>query len=309
VTFDLTRHNFKPYSKPGNIHQYVHQQSNHPPIITKRIPQSIEARLSSISSNTEIFNSAKAEYEHALNKAGYNSKLQYKPNNNSNQQKKKNRKRNITWYNPPYSMNVKTNIGKSFLTLIEKHFPNTNILHKIFNKNTIKISYSCMNNMDHIIKAHNNRIINSAKPIEPDRCNCRNKATCPLPNRCTTKNIIYKAIVTTDETQKNYIGLTSNTFKTRYNSHKATFTDIEKRNSTELSKYIWKLKEKNTPYEIKWNIIQHAQPYSPATKRCNLCLAEKYHIITADRNNTLNSKSELISTCRHRKKCLLSEYG
>ena len=29
--------------------------------------------------------------------------------------KKKNRKRNMTWFNPPYSANVKTNLGKEFL--------------------------------------------------------------------------------------------------------------------------------------------------------------------------------------------------
>ena len=36
----------------------------------------------------------------------------------------KKRKRNIIWLNPPYSMNVKTNIVRKFLQLIDKHFPN-----------------------------------------------------------------------------------------------------------------------------------------------------------------------------------------
>ena len=99
-------------------------------------------------------------------------------------------------------MNVTTNIGKKFISLIEKHFPKTNIFHKIFNRNTIKISYSCMPNMDNIIKTHNSRIINSTKPIEPINCNCRNKENCPLPNRCTIKNVIYKAIVTTSNSKR-----------------------------------------------------------------------------------------------------------
>ena len=114
--------------------------------------------------------------------------------------------------------------------------------------------------------------------------------------------------VTSNSNTKTYIGLTANSFKTRYNAHKSSFTHKDKRNSTELSKHIWQLKDNNTPYNITWKIIQHAQPYSTKTKRCNLCLSEKYHIITANKSTTLNSRSELIGTCRHRKKHLLSEY-
>ena len=53
----------------------------------------------------------------------------------------KNRKRNIIWFNPPYSKNVKTDISKDFINLIEKHFPKHSTLAKIFNKNNLKISY------------------------------------------------------------------------------------------------------------------------------------------------------------------------
>ena len=38
---------------------------------------------------------------------------------------------------------------------------------------------------------------------------------------------------------KIYLGLTSSTFKNRYSNHKASFN----RHNTELSNYIWKLKE------------------------------------------------------------------
>ena len=123
------------------------------------------------------------------------------------------------------------------------------------------------------------------------------------------KNGIYKATVSTSENKKHYIGLTSNTFKTRYSLHKTSFTNKDKRNNTELSKYIWKLKDNNTAYQIEWKILKIAKPYTPASKKCNLCLWEKYYIITADRTNTLNSRSELTSSCRHKSKFLLSDYG
>ena len=62
-------------------------------------------------------------------------------------------------FNAPYSMNVETNIGKTFLKLVKKHFRRNNIFHKIFNKNTIKISYSCMRNISSIRASHNKSIL------------------------------------------------------------------------------------------------------------------------------------------------------
>ena len=106
------------------------------------------------------------------------------------------------------------------------------------------------------------------------------------------------------------IGLTANTFKTRFTAHKSSFTNRDKESNTEFSKYIWKLKDKQVPYQVTWRILQQAHPHSPTTERCNLCLWEKYHIIRANMENTLNTRSEFISTCRHSgRKFLLSEFG
>ena len=101
---------------------------------------------------------------------------------------------------------------------------------------------------------------------------------------------------------------TSTTFKERLGNHNYSFKHESKVNATELSKYIWKLKEQKRKYDIKWSIIQRASPYNSATKRCNLCLAEKYHILTAPKQNTINRRSELISNCRHRNKHKLSGF-
>ena len=58
---------------------------------------------------------------------------------NTKTNNKKTRKRKIIWFNPPYCLSVKTNVGKVFLKFIKKHFPKGNSLNKIFNKNTVKI--------------------------------------------------------------------------------------------------------------------------------------------------------------------------
>ena len=77
------------------------------------------------------------------------------------------------------------------------------------------------------------------------QCNCRNKDQCPLDNKCLTSSVIYNAQVTTNNATKNYIGLTEGTFKQRFSQHKATFKHRKYTNSTELSKYIWKLRDNN----------------------------------------------------------------
>ena len=46
------------------------------------------------------------------------------------------------------------------MRLIDKHFKQDNILHEIFNRKTLKISYSSTKNISQIINSHNNEIIN-----------------------------------------------------------------------------------------------------------------------------------------------------
>jgi len=72
-----------------------------------------------------------------------------------------------------------------------------------------------------------------------------------------------------------------------------------------LSKNIWSLKDQNIKYDIKWRIVKQARSYSNVTKRCNLCLWEKFFILCKLEMSTLNSRNELASCCRHARKFLL----
>ena len=58
---------------------------------------------------------------------------------------------------------MQTNVAMSFLHLIDKHFPKSHKLLKIFNKNDLKVSYSCTTNMANIIKNHNRKILNECE--------------------------------------------------------------------------------------------------------------------------------------------------
>ena len=79
--------------RPNNTPLYVHKQSNHPPNIIKNIPESINRRLSNISSNEKILKKAIPPYQDALKKSGYDYKLEYKPTINQNNKPKNNRKK------------------------------------------------------------------------------------------------------------------------------------------------------------------------------------------------------------------------
>ena len=127
--------------------------------------------------------------------------------------KRRKRERKIIWFTPPYSKSVQTNIARQFLKLVARHFPEGSSLHKLFNRNTIKVSYSCMRNMAALIKSHNATLLKPATCDKP--CNCRVKADCPLKGKCRATDIVYEATVTTVAVAKTYIGMTANEFKTR----------------------------------------------------------------------------------------------
>ncbi len=121
-----------------------------------------------------------------------------------------------------------------------------------------------MDNLATIINAHNERILKPDNtPAATRECNCpkKSKDNCPLNGKCLIKNIIYKAIITPVNSQpKQYIGLTSTTFKERLGNHNHSFKSRSKSNATELSKFVWKLKDQNTDFSIKWSILQKASP-------------------------------------------------
>ena len=267
----------------------------------------ISDRISRISSNKEVFDRAAPYYDQALQASGHKKKITF---GKKNTKPKRTRKRQITWFNPPFSMNVKTNVAKRFLSIVDKCFPSKHKFRKIFNRNTLKVSYSCLPNMARIVSAHNKTILNEEeKPAVKRPCNCQKKNTCPLNGTCLEKSVIYKCHVKKSENDEgmHYIGLTGGTFKDRWAGHKYSFRHEKASKSTELSKYVWDLKNTGIEPNLSWEIIDHASSYRNGSKSCNLCLTEKFHIITS-KLPLLNKRSELISKCRHVNKFLLSNY-
>ena len=153
-------------------------------------------------------------------------KLQYQQPIENNQNKKK-RKCNIIWFNPPYSKSVKTNIGRIFIKLISKHFPSNHMFVKIFNKNTIKLNYSCMPKIRSKTNGRNKKKL-QPKLAEPQKlCNCLVKEDYPLNGLCLASSILYQTTIKCSDSkhkQKRYKGMCETTFKKRYANHKNNST-------------------------------------------------------------------------------------
>ena len=298
VTFDLSTGKHKPYRKPNDDLLYINKHSNHPPSILRQLATSINKRISTLSSDKQTFEDAASAYQNALGHSNFSQKLEYTPH--ETQRPCRNRQRNVIWFNPPFSKNVKTNIAHSFLHLVDTHFPARHKLHKIFNRNTVKLSYSCMNNVRSIITNHNTCIIRKSQTqvTSADNCNCRNKEASPLQNKCMNKDIVYKATISTSNANntKHYIGMTSSTFKEQYRNHIKSFTQkIFKRNGTFETHLA--PKQNKTDFTIKWSIIKKSISYTGGSKRCNLCLEEKLNILKEKDDTTIDSKQ--------RKECML----
>ena len=56
-------------------------------------------------------------------------------------------------------------------------------------------------------------------------------------------------------------------------------------------------------------LLSACPPYNPSSKRCYLCLNEKFVIANYRGNNPLNKKKELTSKCRLQNKYTLSKYN
>ena len=204
VTLDLRTNKHYPYRKENNQLLYIDKQSNHPPTIVKKIPSMVRRRISDVSCDKEYFHKA----------------IQF----TSTPPPRRNRNRKNIWFNPPYSINVKTNIGRIFLRLIDKHFPRHHKYHKLFNRNNLRIT-SCVPNLASVIRNHNTSLLNDPTPTDIKECSCRQKAECSLDKKCLSGYLVCNALderLGTNKT-KHYYGTCEKNFKEGHNNHTTSF--------------------------------------------------------------------------------------
>ena len=67
-----------------------------------------------------------------------------------------------------------------------------------------------------------------------------------------------KLKVSTENNFRIYCGTCDGEFKSRFYNHTISFRD--RGNKTELSKYIWQLKDESKNYKVGWKIFMYATP-------------------------------------------------
>ena len=196
-----------------------------------------------------MFNKSSKIYSKVLKKSGFTDELKYLPNEvqlENNEGRK--RKRKIIWFSLPYSKNIKTNVGRVFMKLLNKHCPVSHILHKIFNKNTIKISSGCVKNINSVMPSHNKH----SKSQNIVWVYLTKKESCPLYGECLTSQLVYRATVTNP--------IKENMKKEKHSNHKKDFKHQKYRSCTELAKRVGIKGEKhhanNQMRNITWSLWQ-----------------------------------------------------
>jgi hypothetical protein len=223
IYLNLEENSTKPYSKPNNITKYVDVGSNHPRSTINQIPKGVQARLSNLSSDENMFKSEANQYQEALTKAGHSHKLEFTKRDDK---ARKRRKRKIIYFTPPYSMALSNNLTEMVNKAMERHFPKGSKLHHIINRHKVQVSYSSTPNIARIIKRHNNKIIREHLRVSENstpECNCQGgKKNCPVDGLCQQDGVTYMVTVATpDEIRpKEYRGSTATKFKVRHANHK-----------------------------------------------------------------------------------------
>ena len=94
--------------------------------------------------------------------------------------------------------------------------------------------------------------------------------------------------------------MTGNSIKTKYYNHIKSVKSKRYKDETELSKNVWKLKEKEVEHTITWKKLRQANTCQRRSGLCNLCLEEKVEILHSQVKSPtqLNRRFEM-STCRH----------
>ena len=145
-------------------------------------------------------------------------------------------------------------ILRIFLYLLDKHFGRNHKYRKIFNRNNVKTSYSFIDNITNIISSHNKQITNFQNEINGKTCNCKMLKL--------TEKIVYKTEVETNDginelSTKVSFGISTTEFTPKYNNYTMSFRNWTQENDSELSKFIWSLKDQNKEFDIKWSIFKN----------------------------------------------------
>jgi hypothetical protein len=99
---------------------------------------------------------------------------------------------------------------------------------------------------------------------------------------------------------KSYVGL-AKICKRRFPKHKSTLANRNADGQTTLSKYVHRKRDEGLNPKVSWKYLETNVPdFNPVYETCKLCTREKFQILLNPAVATLNLKTEIFSSCRHR---------
>ena len=154
--------------------------------------------------------------------------------------------------------------------------------------------------MSSVIKQRNHKVLSTIKNV--DRlCNIRNKDNCPPDGKSLCRHVSFTRLMSSRiRTIKSTLVLVIENLNLDTITTYVHFAiDITNKKHNFL-KHIWKRQDKGINFTVKWSVAAYTLTYRCGSRRCHLCLTEKYLIARANHKNLLNKRTELISKCCHR---------
>ena len=163
-------------------------------------------------------------------------------------------------------------MGKYFVNLLDKHFPKNQPLYNIFNRNSVKVSYSCTKYMKTTVNHHNENTFGMKPSVSTPTSNFYwNKEAYSSNGQPQIGEVFYEGILSSNQPNckgKKYFEIWETSFKGRLYNHNSSFRNKFYKIETELSKELWQMKMKSYTTEIIWKIIMKYLPYKDIRRKC-----------------------------------------
>ena len=124
-----------------------------------------------------------------------------------------------------------------------------------------------------------------------------------------TPKVIYHSDISNaaNNNQKFYFGVAETTFKECCSNHKQDVKPIKYQYNTELTKYIWNLKNNSINYNIQWKVVDKVYGNANSTM-CKLFLIEQLWIINHINDNNIWMKSQNLLKMKTFRPVLIKTY-
>ena len=84
--------------------------------------------------------------------------------------------------------------------------------------------------------------------------------------------------------------------------HKKALSDRYADGQTTLSRHVWEQRDKGKDPVVAWKYLEKNVPdFNPVSGLCKLCTREKFQIVLNPSVATLNHRTEMFASCRHKR--------